>query len=156
MLALSAVVVCAVLGVGTFVWRGSHTDTALADPATVQLPPSRERQATAGFLAGPGSELLRLHAAAARLLADSGLPGDATACRRFVERRLDPAGSPLSLRRLAARLPDPDTGDMFQAELQAVIDVVAACPSGEGTDSAIRALRFHRTVVARRLEQVGR
>jgi hypothetical protein len=124
---------------------------ALADPGKVPLPRVRDAAATQVYLKGPGADLLLLHRAARPLTTEQGTR-DLAACRRVIRRRLHPAGSPRSLARLAARVPDRVARDAFASELRAVADVLAACRTGDGRPAAVEDLTFHMTVLDRRLK----
>lgn len=148
-----AVVVLGALAAGAYLYLNPDRPE-LADARSVALPKARDREATAAFLRGPGADLLRFHRAS-RALSAPRVSRDLDACRRIVRRRLAPTGSPRALSRLAARVPDRVARDMFASELRAVVAVVAACRSGEGREQATESLSFQRTVLARRLRQVG-
>lgn len=151
-LAVVSVLLLAIAGVGFALLRLSQDEShgRFADPAKVSLPAVEDGEATAAYLRGEGAAAVRLVELTTALA-----EGDASqsTCQDLIENGLPNVGDPPDLLGLAAGIPDRATSEMAVEDLRAVVGVLQQCSQGETADTD--RLRFARTVLVRRLQELG-
>ncbi|WP_157944012.1 hypothetical protein [Blastococcus atacamensis] len=144
---LAALVVVGV-GAGAY-WHLSRD--ALADPATVELPPqAAEPPAVREYFAGPGAPLLAL------LDQSSALPAETTAevCGRIAQ-DLDAIGPPDALLAAAGAVPDLAVRDATVNHLDAVAGYLEDCGTTQPMARHAEQAKFTSTVLSRLLVRAG-
>lgn len=132
------------------------------DVGAVRMPTvsSEDATATRSFLTGEGAKLVdfhRLSQPVVQLAADGG--GRRRRCRELVEGRFVEAQiHPADLYALAVEIPDDSTSQMFQNEVAATRNFLAACvdePAGAAVVSELQSeARFAHGIVERRMDEL--
>lgn len=128
--------------------RGS----AFAESGSVALPPRPTGpvvDATRAYLAAEGMVVAGLTQVTAPMVQGSPAPAD---CRTVAESALPGLGTPAEVYRAFAAIPDQPTAEIAVAHLDATTRFLARCLKGDIDQTE---LRFTRTVLLRRLEEVS-